>query len=78
MSYGNEGVFHSNSLKFCGDIMERTIADMPAGDRLWSDTAYSLNRVRFNVSLIHNEHNNLEQSNKSLRQLPVDDIIVVD
>jgi len=37
-----------------------------------------LNRVRFNVSLIHNEHNNLEQSNRSLRQIPDDDIIVVD
>jgi len=81
MSYGSQGVFHSNSLKFCGDIMERSIAAMPAGDRLWSDTAYALNRVRFNVSLIHNEHNtsqHAQQGNRSLRQLLNDDIIVVD
>ena len=82
MSYGNEGVFHSNSLKYCSDIMERSIADMPAGDRSWSDTAYALNRVRFTVSLIHNEHNTLQdtqQGNRSLRQLSDDDdIIVVD
>ena len=82
MSYGNEGVFHSNSLKYCSDIMERSIADMPAGDRSWSDTAYALNRIRFTVSLIHNEHNTLQdtqQSNRSLRQFSDDDdIIVVD
>ncbi len=81
MSYGSQGVFHSNSLKVCGDIMERSIAGMPAGDRLWSDTAYALNRVRFNVSLIHNEHDTSQQtrqSKKSLRQLPDEDILVID
>jgi len=85
MSYGTERMFHSNSLKFCGDIVERTIADLPAGDRSWSDTAYALNRVRFNVSLIHNEHSTLQGTpqqlsilRKSPDQLTDDAIIVVD
>ena len=81
MSYGREGVFHSNSLKVCGDIIARTSADILAGDRLWSDTAYALNRVRYNVSLIHNEHDASQQTrqgNKSLRQLLDEDIIVID
>ena len=81
MSYGNQGMFHSNSLKVCGDIIARTSADILAGDRQWSDTAYALNRVRYNVSLIHNEHDASQQTrqgNKSLRQLLDEDIIVID
>ena len=81
MSYGNEGIFHSNALKYCSEVVTRDHTDMPAGDRLWSDTAYALNRVRFTVSLIHNEHNVLGTQRQLLsppRRYPDDTIIVVD
>ena len=80
MSYGSQGMFHSNSLKVCGDIIARTSADMPAGDRLWSDTAYALNRVRYNVSLIHNEHALTQALRKTRTQARTLDseIIVID
>lgn len=80
MSYGNHNMFHSNSLKSCAEVIVPS-SDLSAGGRLWSDTAYALNRVRFTVSLIHNEHKSLEQTNsqyKKPRQLLDDDIIVVD
>ena len=80
MSYGNHNMFHSNSLKSCDEVTPLS-SDLSAGDRLWSDTAYALNRVRYSVSLIHNEHNtsrHTQQGNRSLRQLPDDDIIVID
>lgn len=81
MSYGQEGIFHSNALKYCEEIVPRAPADLAAGDRLWSDTAYALNRIRFNVSLIHNEHNTSQQpliQYKLSRQLLDEDIIVID
>ena len=55
MSYGTNGIFHSNALKYCGEVTPFD-SDLTAGDRLWSDTAYALNRVRYNVSMIHNEY----------------------
>ena len=81
MSYGQEGVFHSNALRYCDEILLRGPVNLTAGDRQWSDTAYALNRVRFTVSLIHNEHNTSRQpprQYKLSRQLPDDDIIVID
>lgn len=55
MSYGSQGVFHSNSKLACFEASPSEQTNS-AGDRQWSDTAYSLNRVRYDVSLIHDEH----------------------
>lgn len=56
MSYGNEGVFHSNSKLYCDEIFQEWYTAILAGGREWSDTAHALNRVRYNVSLIHDEN----------------------
>jgi hypothetical protein len=56
MSYGSEGVFHSNSKLYCDEIFQSWYPAMSAGGREWSDTAHALNRVRYNVSLIHDEN----------------------
>tara|TARA_S200002703_G_scaffold135153_1_gene123911 strand:- start:90 stop:1352 length:1263 start_codon:yes stop_codon:yes gene_type:complete len=56
MSYGNEGVFHSNSKLYCDEIFRDWYPTILAGGREWSDTAHALNRVRYNVSLIHDEN----------------------
>jgi len=61
MSYGSSGIFHSNSLLACNEVT-RDKQTKPAGDRQWSDTAYSLNRVRFDVSLVHNERAKVDNS----------------
>ena len=63
MSYGREGYFHSNETLLCNDIFSGP-EGVPAGDRSFSDTAYSLNRVRYDVSLIHND--NVEDESSSL------------
>ena len=67
MSYGHYGIFHSNELQVC---FESTPSNdtINAGSRQWSDTAYSLNRVRYDVSLIHDENKYLE---KNARLKPV-------
>ena len=56
MSYGSEGVFHSNSKLYCYEVFESWYSGVLAGGREWSDTAHALNRVRYNVSLIHDEN----------------------
>ena len=63
MSYGYNGIFHSNELQAC---FESTPSNdtIDAGSRQWSDTAYSLNRVRYNVSLIHDENKYVEKDAK--------------
>jgi hypothetical protein len=45
MSYNPNGVIHNNSLMYCED-------GEPAGSREYADSAYHLNRVRYDVSLI--------------------------
>ena len=45
MSYHPNGVIHNNSLMYCED-------GEPAGSREYADSAYHLNRVRYDVSLI--------------------------
>jgi len=59
MSYGRNGIFHSNSLLACFEVT-RDQQTKSAGDRQWSDTAYSLNRIRFDVSLVHNEREKID------------------
>ena len=62
MSYGGEGYFHSNSKLDCDEIFKgNSYIGVPAGDRSFSDTAYSLNRVRYTVSLVHRENDYVEE-----------------
>ena len=63
MSYGYEGVFHSNSKLDCSDIFgdNERYNGWPAGDTQWSDTAKALNRIRYDVSLIHREHDYVDE-----------------
>jgi len=62
MSYGREGYFHSNSNLDCDEIFNgNSYIGVPAGDRSFSDTAYSLNRVRYTVSLVHRENDYVEE-----------------
>jgi len=56
MSYGYEGWFHSNSKLYCDEIFDVWYDGVLAGGIEWSDTAHALNRVRYNVSLIHDEN----------------------
>ena len=62
MSYGYEGVFHSNSKLDCSDIFgdDDRYSGWPAGDPQWSDTAKALNRIRYDVSLIHRENDHVD------------------
>jgi hypothetical protein len=63
MSYGYEGVFHSNSKLDCSEIFgdSERYSGWSAGSTQWSDTAKALNRVRYNVSLIHREHDYVDK-----------------
>jgi len=54
MSYGIHGVFHSNSLLVCNEVVN-TPETASAGHRQITDTAYAINRVRYNVSLVNDE-----------------------
>ena len=45
MSYGYKATVHNNSELYCPD-------GWPRGDRTYADSAYHLNRVRYDVSLI--------------------------
>lgn len=56
MSYGREGAFHSNSKLYCDEIFRDWYPTILAGGIEWSDTAKAINRVRYNVSLIHDEN----------------------
>jgi len=56
MSYGYEGWFHSNSKLYCDEVFNMSYKGVLAGGIEWSDTAHALNRVRYNVSLIHDEN----------------------
>jgi hypothetical protein len=60
MSYGREGVFHSNSKLYCDEIFDVWYDGVLAGGIEWSDTAHALNRVRYNVSLIHDENKHVD------------------
>jgi len=56
MSYGREGAFHSNSKLYCDEIFDVWYDGVLAGGTEFSDTAKAINRVRYNVSLIHDEN----------------------
>ena len=66
MSYGSEGVFHSNSKLDCSEVFgdSERYNGWPAGDTQWSDTAKALNRIRYHVSLIHRENDYVDEDPK--------------
>ncbi len=70
MSYGYQGYYHSNSSLYCDEIFSNGYEGVPAGGRDFSDTAYSLNRVRYDVSLIHRE-NDFVDKDEAARLKPV-------
>jgi hypothetical protein len=61
MSYGYEGVFHTNERLFCNEVFIKSLIEDDAGNRQFTDTAYHLNRVRYEVSLIHDENEYVEE-----------------
>ena len=64
MSYGREGVFHSNSKLYCDEIFGDWYPAILAGGREWSDTAHALNRVRYDVSLVHKENDYVDPDHR--------------
>lgn len=56
MSYGDKSHFY-NSTMTCAERFGPEWSETPAGDRYRADSAYHWNRVRYNLSLIHDEHN---------------------
>lgn len=72
MSYGNKEHFY-NSRQDCADRFgDESDRGLPAGDRFRADSAYHWNRVRFDLSLIHNEHAK-ESPAKARRLFETDD-----
>lgn len=68
MSYGYEGYYHSNSALYCDEIFTRNAYEgVPAGSKDFSDTAYTLNRIRYNVSLIHPENDYVDRTARMQR-----------
>ena len=68
MSYHSNGVTHNNSLMTCPD-------GEPAGDRTYADSAYHLNRVRYDVSLIGKE---LDAPPAFMEEMPETGQLVID
>ena len=55
MSYGYYGYYHTNSELLCNEVFSNAGAT-PAGYRDTTDTAYAINRVRYDVSLVNDEY----------------------
>ena len=55
MSYGLSGYYHTNSQLMCNQVFANAGAT-PAGYRDMTDTAYAINRVRYDVSLVNDEY----------------------
>ena len=70
MSYGREKYFHTNEKLDCSEAVSSNAGDI-AGNRQYSDTAYSLNRVRYEVALIHDE-NKYEDEDEALQYIKVE------
>lgn len=80
MSYGYEGYYHSNSALYCDEIFSNIYEGVLAGGKDFSDTAYTLNRIRYNVSLIHPENDYVDRTapSKRLDSYSNDDFEVID
>ena len=55
MSYGSKDHFFNSSLS-CAERFGSRYDSTPAGDRFRADSAYHWNRIRYDLSLIHDEH----------------------
>lgn len=84
MSYGSLGKFFSNSDLSCFDILAYLNPvnnydwDAPAGDRTITDEAYAINRVRYNVSLIHRERDRKYTEARPGPWIPLDRPLIID
>ena len=73
MSYGDKTHFY-NSTQDCADRFDYyTDRGLPAGDRFRADSAYHWNRIRYDLSLIHDEHAKESPASARLRVVPLDD-----
>lgn len=83
MTYQSSGVA-SNELLLCRDLYPNrdprfwssAWGDYAGNREMGSDEAYAMNRVRYNVSLIHNEHSAFEAAPLGLIQDVEEDLIV--
>ena len=71
MSYGYQGNYHTNEKLYCSDIFPQDTGEM-AGNRQWTDTAYHLNRVRYEVALIHDENRYEGETEEALQMIIVE------
>ena len=69
MSYGDKTHFY-NSTMTCAERFGPEWSETPAGDRFRADSAYHWNRIRYNLSLIHDEHNNGVSDQQLASELP--------
>ena len=82
MSYGRNGIFFSNSELTCFDVISWQTAlleydfELFAGDRSITDEAHAINRVRYDVSLIHRERDR-KPAYKSA-WIPLDRPLIID
>jgi hypothetical protein len=68
MSYSSYGVYFANSEILCSEMFDRPSdqPDLPSGIRTtdWQedggDTAYALNRIRYDIAMIHDEHETVQ------------------
>lgn len=67
MAYGSKDHFFNSELQCLDVFPSRTYAG-PAGDRNLADSAYHWNRIRYDLSLINDEHTASSPSVRSLRQ----------
>lgn len=66
MSYGLSGYYHTNSELMCNQVFSNAGAT-PAGYRDMTDTAYAINRVRYDVSLVNDEYAREEEALRPVR-----------
>ena len=73
MSYGTKDHFF-NSTQTCDEVFPSTNPYVgPAGDRNRADSAYHWNRVRYDLSLIHDEHAKKSPADARQVVVPLDD-----
>lgn len=75
MSYGSKTHFF-NSEKTCAEVFPDNpylATDGPAGDRFRADSAFHWNRVRYDLSLVYDEHIKKDPAVARSRVVPLDD-----
>lgn len=82
MSYGRNSIFFSNSDLTCFDVLSGQTpymdynVDLAAGDKSITDEAHAINRVRYDVSLIHRERDRVPAYKSEWR--PLDRPLIID